>query len=135
MHEAVGTAEWTGVSLVSLLDEVGVDGDAVEVVFTGTDRGVEGGVGQAYERALPLVEARQPEVLLAYEMNGEPLLPQHGAPLRLITPGWYDMTNVKWLSRIAVVGEPLGNGVVGGDAIDECEYQLSQLEAQLGSFF
>jgi DMSO/TMAO reductase YedYZ molybdopterin-dependent catalytic subunit len=44
-------------------------------------------------------------VILAYEMNGRPLFPQHGAPLRLITPGWYGMTNVKWLSRVTVVNE------------------------------
>ncbi|HUP73297.1 MAG TPA: sulfite oxidase [Acidimicrobiales bacterium] len=106
LHEAVGTAQWSGVSLAVLLDEVGVNADAVEVVFTGADRGLEGGVEQAYERALPLGEARRPEVIVAFEMNGEPLLPQHGAPLRLITPGWYGMTNVKWLSRMTLVSEP-----------------------------
>ena len=64
--------------------------------FTGFDRGVEGGVEQNYERSLPLAEALRGEVLLAYEMNGEPLPPQHGAPLRLVVPGRYGMASVKW---------------------------------------
>lgn len=106
LHEAVGTAAWTGVPLAPLLEEAGVDDDAVEVLFTGLDRGVDGGIEQQYERALSLADARRPEVLLAYEMNGQPLLPQHGAPLRLVTPGWYGMTNVKWLGGITVLDEP-----------------------------
>ncbi|MFN0146450.1 MAG: molybdopterin-dependent oxidoreductase, partial [Dehalococcoidia bacterium] len=59
-----------------------------------------------YQRSLPLEEALRPEVLLAWEMNGQPLLPQHGAPLRLVTPGWYGMTNVKWLRQVTVLREP-----------------------------
>src|SRR3954468_4533463 len=106
LHEAVGTAEWAGVPLTALLDEVGVAGDAVEVVFSALDRGVENGVDQTFERSLSLDEGRRPEVLVALEMNGLPLLPQHGAPARLIVPGWYGMTNVKWLSAINVVREP-----------------------------
>ena len=106
LYEAVGTAEWTGTPLAPLLEEAGVAEDAVDVVFSGHDRGLEGGVEQQYERALPVADALRPEVLLAYEMNGEPLLPQHGAPLRLVTPGWYGMTNVKWLVGISVVSEP-----------------------------
>ena len=75
----------------------GVGEGAVEVLFRGLDRGVEGDEEQHYERSLPLAEALREEVLLAYEMNGEPLPPQHGFPLRLIVPGWYGMTSVKWL--------------------------------------
>ena len=73
--------------------------DAVEVLFTGLDRGVEGGVEQAYQRSLTLDEAGDGP-LLAYAINGEPLPPQHGFPLRLVVPGWYGMTSVKWLARI-----------------------------------
>ena len=73
---------------------------AVEVVFTGLDRGVEGGEEQFYARSLPLAEALREDVLLAYEINGVPLPPQHGFPLRLLVPGWYGMTSVKWLARI-----------------------------------
>jgi DMSO/TMAO reductase YedYZ molybdopterin-dependent catalytic subunit len=106
LGEAVGTAAWHGTPLGGVLDLAGVLDDAVEVVCTGLDRGVEGGVEQVYARSLSLADARSPEVLLAYEMNAQPLLPQHGFPLRLLVPGWYGMTNVKWLSRIEVVAEP-----------------------------
>jgi DMSO/TMAO reductase YedYZ molybdopterin-dependent catalytic subunit len=104
--EAVGTAEWTGTPLWPLLEQAGVADDAVEVVFSGLDRGVEGGVEQHYERSLPLAEARRADVLLAWAVNGQPLPPQHGFPLRLLVPGWYGMTSVKWLSRVTVSAEP-----------------------------
>jgi sulfane dehydrogenase subunit SoxC len=104
--EAVGTAVWGGTPLASLLDGAGIAADAREVVFTGLDRGVEHEVDQRYERSLTVAEAMREEVLLAWEMNGEPLPPQHGFPLRLVVPGWYGMTSVKWLERITVVAEP-----------------------------
>jgi DMSO/TMAO reductase YedYZ molybdopterin-dependent catalytic subunit len=104
--EAVGTAEWQGVPLDALLDEAGPLAGAVEVLFSGADRGVEGGIDQHYQRSLPLDEARRAEVVLAYGLNGAPLPPQHGFPLRLVVPGWYGMTNVKWLTRITVLDEP-----------------------------
>ena len=105
LTEAVGTAEWTGTSLAAILDEAGVEADAAEAVFAGLDRGVQGGIDQFYERSLTLAEAGRPEVLLAYAINGRPLPPQHGFPLRLIVPGWYGMTSVKWLRSITVVDE------------------------------
>lgn len=104
--EAVGTAKWTGTPLRGILDDAGLGDDVVDVVFTGADRGVQGGLEQAYQRALPPTEARRDEVMLVYEMNGRPLEPQHGSPLRLIVPGWYGMTHVKWLTRIEAVTEP-----------------------------
>ena len=103
--EAVGTAEWTGVPVRDLLEEAGVEDGALEVLFTGLDRGVEGGVEQSYQRSLPLGEAADGP-LLAYAINGEPLPPQHGFPLRLVVPGWYGMTSVKWLARIDLLDEP-----------------------------
>ncbi len=106
--EAVGTAEWTGTPLRGLLEEAGVNPDAVEILFSGRDRGVEGGEAQQFERSLAIEEARREEVLLAYEMNGRPLPPQHGFPLRLVVPGWYGMTNVKWLERITALERPFG---------------------------
>ena len=106
LGEAVGTAEWTGVSLATLLDEAGVDPEAVEIVFRGADRGIQGGEDQSYARSLPVAEAGRPDVLLAFEMNGRPLEPQHGFPLRLVVPGWYGMASVKWLTSIEVVTEP-----------------------------
>ncbi len=106
LHEAIGTAEWTGTPLKGILEEAGVRQDAADVVFTGLDRGVEGGEVQDYQRSLTMSEALRDEVLLAYEMNGEPLQPQHGYPLRLLVPGWYGMTSVKWLQRIEAVAKP-----------------------------
>jgi DMSO/TMAO reductase YedYZ molybdopterin-dependent catalytic subunit len=102
---AVGTAEWTGTPLAPLLREAGVDESTVDVVFTGADHGIERGVEQDYQRALPVTEALRPEALLAYEMNGQPLPVQHGFPLRLVIPGWYGMAHVKWLTRITAIGE------------------------------
>ncbi|MGI5196218.1 sulfite oxidase [Streptomyces sp. CA-288835] len=106
--EAVGTADWTGVPLRTLLAEAGVEPDAVEAVFTGADHGVERGVEQDYQRSLPLSDATadDPEVLVAYEMNGAPLPPQHGHPVRLVVPGWYGMAHVKWLRDIALTSTP-----------------------------
>jgi DMSO/TMAO reductase YedYZ molybdopterin-dependent catalytic subunit len=106
ISEAIGTAEWKGVPLVDILKEAGLRDEVVEIVFTGLDRGVEGGEEQYYQRSLTRNEATREEVLLAYEMNGEPLPPQHGFPLRLVVPGWYGMTNVKWLDRIEAVAAP-----------------------------
>ncbi|MGZ4394571.1 MAG: sulfite oxidase [Gaiellaceae bacterium] len=104
--EAVGTARWRGVPLRSVLEEAGLGERAVEVLFTGLDRGVEGGIEQSYQRSLTVDEAMRTDVLLAFEMNGAPLLPQHGFPLRLVVPGWYGMTNVKWLSAVTVIDSP-----------------------------
>ena len=123
--EAVGTARWRGTPLRPLLEEAGVGG-AVEVLFTGLDRGVEGGEEQAFQRALQLEEALRDEVLLAYEMNGAPLPPQHGFPLRLVVPGWYGMTNVKWLERIELVDTPFAGYQ------NSWSYRLRQAEDEEG---
>ena len=106
LEEAVGTAEWTGTPLAPLLSEAGAGPGAVEVLFAGADRGVQGGLEHDYERSLPLAEATRSEVLLAWGVNGQPLPPQHGYPLRLVVPGWYGMTSVKWLRRITLLTEP-----------------------------
>lgn len=100
LNEAIGTAEWIGTPLVEVLAEAGLEPGTVDIVFTGADHGIEKGYEHDYARSLPLEETQRPEVLLAYEMNGRPLEPQHGAPLRLLVPGWYGMTHVKWLVRI-----------------------------------
>ena len=104
--EAVGTAEWTGTPLKELLREAGVRDQANEILFTGLDRGVQGDEVQYYQRSLSLEEALRDEVLLVYEMNGRPLEPQHGFPLRLVVPGWYGMTSVKWLTSIEAIRGP-----------------------------
>ena len=100
---AVGTAEWSGVRLADLLEDAGVSPGAVDVAFTGADHGVERGVEEDYRRGLPLAEATAPDVLVAYEMNGVALPPQHGFPARLVVPGWYGMAHVKWLVGIDVL--------------------------------
>jgi DMSO/TMAO reductase YedYZ molybdopterin-dependent catalytic subunit len=104
--EAVGCAEWTGVPLRAVLEEAGVLDDAVEILFTGCDRGVDQGVEQDYQRSLPVDEAMRDDVLLAYAMNGGPIPPAHGHPLRLVVPEWYGMASVKWLRSITAIPEP-----------------------------
>jgi DMSO/TMAO reductase YedYZ molybdopterin-dependent catalytic subunit len=96
LTEAIGTAEWTGTPLRPILEEAGLEDDAVELVFRGADHGIQSEVEQDYERSLSI----------AYAMNGDPLPPQHGFPLRLVVPGWYGMTSVKWLTAIEAVAEP-----------------------------
>ena len=77
--------------------------------------GLEGDIEQDYERGLPVAEALREDLLLAYEMNGQPLPPQHGFPLRLVVPGWYGMAHVKWLTRIQALERPFdGYQNVGG---------------------
>ena len=106
-HGIMGNAEWAGVSLAEVLNQAGVQPGAVEVVFAGADHGPDETVGDppevTYERSLPLDKALHPDTLLAYEMNGEPLPLHHGFPLRLLVPGWYGMTSVKWLVGIRVL--------------------------------
>jgi DMSO/TMAO reductase YedYZ molybdopterin-dependent catalytic subunit len=106
LQEAVGTGRWRGARLRDVLDRAAPGADAVEVLLTGLDRGVEGGEEQPFQRSLPIELARSDDVLLAYELNGEPLPPQHGWPVRVLVAGWYGMTNVKWLARITVIDEP-----------------------------
>jgi DMSO/TMAO reductase YedYZ molybdopterin-dependent catalytic subunit len=106
LTEAVGTGEWTGVPLRSLLERAGLRDDAVELLFTGLDRGIEGDEEQYYERSLARAEALSDDALLAYELNGGPLPAQHGFPLRLVIAGWYGMAHVKWLAAITALTEP-----------------------------
>lgn len=105
---AVSTAEWTGVPLVEVLDRAGVEAAAREIVVRGADRGPTHGGSESvhFERSLPVDSTRDPDVLLAYAMNGEPLPANHGAPLRLVVPGWYGMASVKWLTHIDATNRP-----------------------------
>jgi DMSO/TMAO reductase YedYZ molybdopterin-dependent catalytic subunit len=105
---AVGHAEWTGVPLKLVLERSGLEPDAVEVLFEGSDVGTEPDhpAPMPFQRSLPLPKALHPDTLLAFRMNGEVLDPSHGYPLRLFVPGWYGVASVKWLRRIEVVSEP-----------------------------
>ncbi len=107
---AIGTAEWTGVSLGEVLRQAGVKTGALEVILEGADCGT---ISEApkpagkihYARSLPLGKAME-GVILALQMNGQALTPSHGFPLRAIVPGWYGMASVKWLQRIIVTEKP-----------------------------
>ena len=105
---AISTATWTGVPLATLLEQAGIRPGAVEVRFEGADRGVPRGRTETihFERSLPLVDAMNPDVLLVYAMNDQPLTAEHGAPLRVLVPGWYGMAAVKWLRRVEVLDHP-----------------------------
>ena len=105
MEGAVGTSDWTGTPLRPLLERAGLRDDAVHVVFFGRDRGYDK-IEHHYGRALTPEMAMRDDVLLVTGMNGQPLLPQHGYPLRLIVPGWYGMASVKWLDRVEVWNKP-----------------------------
>jgi len=105
---AVGTAEWTGAPLRAVLEMAEPLASAVELLCVGADAGTPPDVGTriAYERSLPIADAMRDSVLLAYAMNGVDLPPEHGAPLRLIVPGWYGMASVKWLARLRLIERP-----------------------------
>jgi DMSO/TMAO reductase YedYZ molybdopterin-dependent catalytic subunit len=105
---AVGTATWTGASLRDVLRNVAIPTETVEVLFRGADEGVPKDLGRriAYERSLPIGMALREEVLVAYLMEGHPIPPEHGGPLRLIVPGWYGMASVKWLARVTLLDAP-----------------------------
>lgn len=103
---AVGTASWTGVPLNKILARAGVKDSAVEVLFRGADSGLEGGRMTRFERSLPIDEAMDENVILAFRMNGSPLPMSHGYPIRLNVPGWYGMASVKWLDEVSLISEP-----------------------------
>jgi DMSO/TMAO reductase YedYZ molybdopterin-dependent catalytic subunit len=105
---AVAHAEWSGVPLRDVLELAGIDEDAVEIVCQGADTGTEPDHPQRmhFARGLPLKKALHRDTLLALRMNGEPLTPSHGYPLRLLVPGWYGVASVKWLTRLEASREP-----------------------------
>ena len=105
---AVGHAEWTGVPLHLVLREAGLSAETKEIVFYGADTGREKDHPEPlrFARSLPLEKALHPDTLLATRMNGEPLPPAHGFPVRLLVPGWYGVASVKWLTRIEAVASP-----------------------------
>lgn len=103
IEEGVSTAEWTGVPLREVLQ---LRDEATEIVFHGADRGIDAGVEHHFARSLSRADALREDVLIAYAMNGAPLPPQHGAPLRLVVPRWYGMASVKWLRAVEALDRP-----------------------------
>jgi DMSO/TMAO reductase YedYZ molybdopterin-dependent catalytic subunit len=127
---AVSTAVWKGALLHQVLEQARPSADGVEVRFDGADHGayhlkpVLRDTNQAdlqFVRSLALPHATDPaaEILIAYEMNGQPLIPDHGAPFRLIVPHWYAVASVKWLQRIDVLSEPYAGEFQTGHYIYE----------------
>lgn len=103
---AIGNAVWTGVRLRDLLRAAEVAPEAGHVAFTGLDDVEVSDRLVAFGGSIPLDKALAPEVLLAYEMNGEPLTPEHGFPVRAVVPGHVGARSVKWLSAITVQSTP-----------------------------
>jgi sulfane dehydrogenase subunit SoxC len=106
LEEGVSTAEWTGVPLAHLLGLARLRDDAKDIVFRGADRGFDRGAEHAFARSLAPADALRDDPIVAYAMNGAPLPPQHGAPLRLVVPRWYGMASVKWLCAIEALAQP-----------------------------
>ena len=105
---AIGNARWTGTLLREVLLAAGVEDGGRHVAFSGLDE-IETGWSPNYGSSIPLAKATSPEVLLAYEMNGEPLRPEHGFPLRAVVPGYIGARSVKWLSGVTVQSTPSDN--------------------------
>ncbi len=97
---AIGNAAWTGVALADVLRAAGADTDpALHVAFDACDEVEMPDEGRfTYGVSIPMAKAMSPEVLLAYAMNGEPLAPEHGFPLRLVVPGFAGVRSPKWLT-------------------------------------
>ena len=114
MQALSSSGTWTGVPLTKLLDHVGVQDDARQVVFFGADSGTEEvefrgrkyEVDQQYGRSMSVDEVRRSEPFLATALNGSPLSIFQGSPIRLIVPGWYGAPNVKWLANIHLQHDP-----------------------------
>ena len=145
----IGTARWGGARLAPLLKKAGVLDEATEVVFWGADSGtvtirdnvgiVSGGrtgtvepdstggldltITEQFARSMSLRDALEPNNLLCYEMNGEPLPPKNGFPVRLIAPGWYGVANVKWLTRIEVMDHRFAGRFMARDYVNVREEQ------------
>ncbi len=103
---ATGTATWSGVALADVLALAVPGGDAAFVGFEGADVCREAEPVQRFGGSIGLEKACRSEVLLAWAMNGEPLAPVHGAPLRVVVPGYIGARSVKWLERIEISAVP-----------------------------
>jgi DMSO/TMAO reductase YedYZ molybdopterin-dependent catalytic subunit len=125
---AVGNATWAGTPLAPVLAEAGLLDQGIEVVFFGSDAGTEEvrqiKMPQHFARSLSVTEAMDPQTLLCYEMNGEPLPQAHGFPVRLIVPGRYGIANVKWLQRIEVLPTRYENRFMARDYVTIREQQV-----------
>jgi sulfite oxidase len=110
---AIGNARWTGVALADVLDAAGSDKDAaLHVAFDACDEVEMPEEGRfTYGASIPMPKALTPDVLVAFEMNGRPLAPEHGFPLRIVVPGYAGVRSPKWLSAIRVQDKPSDNHI------------------------
>ena len=108
-NEAISNAAWKGYSLTDVLNFAGVDDHAKHVEFIGADRCSKEGTEVHFGGSIPLARGLQGDVLLVWEMNGQPLTSEHGAPLRAIVPGYIGARSVKWLKEINLLVEPSKN--------------------------
>ena len=106
---AVSTARWTGVRLADVLADAGLRADAAHVAFTGPDVSQLADPPQPFGGSIPRTKAVAPEVLLAWGMNGAPLPPVHGGPVRVVVPGWVGARSVKWVTRVQARTDPSDN--------------------------
>jgi sulfite oxidase len=106
---AISTAEWRGFHLRDILTVADLGEEAQHVDFTGLDQVSRQGRSFGFGGSIPLHKALGPEALIAYEMNGQPLTPMHGFPLRVVIPGYIGARSVKWLSNIEVRSSPSQN--------------------------
>jgi len=118
----IGNAKWAGTPLAPILQEAGVLDNGIEVVFWGADAGEikradDVKFNQNFARSMSLTEAMDPKNILCYEMNGAPLPPANGFPVRLIAPGWYGIANAKWLKRIELRDQRFENRFMGRDYV------------------
>jgi DMSO/TMAO reductase YedYZ molybdopterin-dependent catalytic subunit len=129
---AIGNAQWAGTSLANILSAAQIKPGALEVVFFGADQGeevlrrgtpLELTFTGHFARSMSIEDALNPANILCYEMNGEALPAAHGAPVRLIAPGWFGIANVKWLRRIEVRNTRFMNRFMGRDYVTVREEQ------------
>ena len=123
----LGNATWAGTALAPLLQEAGILDRGKEIVFYAHDVGKQKvrdmDLTTPFARGMSVSEAMGPANLLCYEMNGQPLDAGHGAPLRLLTPGWYGVANVKWLDRIEVIDSRFAGHFMARDYVTIREEQ------------
>ena len=113
---AIGNAEWAGAALADVLRAAGAEeGAGLHVAFSACDECEVDGERFRYAASIPMAKARSPEVLLAYEMNGEALAPEHGAPLRAVVPGYAGVRSPKWLAGVTVQDGPSDGHVQARD--------------------
>jgi len=96
----IGVAEWTGIPLREVLDRAGIKRSARDVMPEGLDE-------KKVKRPMPVIKAMAEDTLLVYAMNGQPLLPDHGFPVRMLLPGWVGISNIKWVGKIEVSEQAL----------------------------